>query len=127
MNQEQLYSLLTDPVVAGFANGQPIEHFDIIQSKWLRLKDIDLDAYMESPSFYRVRPETKYRPLTHAEAAGLMASGILLTNRGTKKKASIDVVRVDGVSVGGHSVTYQSLMERYTLPDGSPCGVLVNE
>lgn len=45
------------PIMKAFSEGKQIQHFNI--DKW---EDTDFMPFTDHPSYYRIKPEPKYRP-----------------------------------------------------------------
>ena len=50
------------PIMKAFSEGKQIQHFNI--DKW---EDTDFMPFTDHPSYYRIKPEPKYRPFKNAE------------------------------------------------------------
>ena len=50
------------PIIKAFSEGKQIQHFNI--DKW---EDTDFMPFTDHPSYYRIKPEPKYRPFKNVE------------------------------------------------------------
>ena len=50
------------PIMKVFSEGKQIQHFNI--DKW---EDTDFMPFTDHPSYYRIKPEPKYRPFKNVE------------------------------------------------------------
>ena len=50
------------PILKAYSEGKEIQHFNI--DKW---EDIDFMPFTDHPSYYRIKPEPKYRPFKNIE------------------------------------------------------------
>ena len=49
------------PVIKAFIEGKTIQHYESRLGSWYDLTGVDL-SFSDDPSFYRIKPEQKYRP-----------------------------------------------------------------
>ena len=50
------------PIMKAFSEGKQIQHFNI--DKW---EDTDFMPFTDHPSYYRIKPEPKYRPFKNSQ------------------------------------------------------------
>lgn len=130
MTREQAKKLL--PIIQAYAEGKEIEIFDKTK-KWetAMLPHFDCD-----PSFYRIRPEPKYRPFKdakecRAEMLKHQPFGWLISQNGEVNSLIISIDN-EGLVIGDRNngvmgfVTATDLF-KIKFADGTPFGVKVEE
>ena len=60
ITREDVKKLL--PIMKAFSEGKQIQHFNI--NKW---EDTDFMPFTDHPSYYRIKPEPKYRPFKNSQ------------------------------------------------------------
>ena len=129
MNRNQAKALL--PIIQAYAEGKEIEIFDCTKKMWETaiLPHFDCDSI-----FYRIKPETTYRPFKDAEECW---KEMLKHNHFgwlKSKEATEDVYfTITGLTNDTHGAMLNSsggwsflgLFDYYTFADGTPFGVKV--
>ena len=131
MDRNQAKALL--PIIQAYAEWKEIEIFDCTKKMWETaiLPHFDCDSI-----FYRIKPETTYRPFKDAEECWKemlkhKPFGWLKSNEATE-----DVYfTITGLTNGTHGAmlnssggwSFSGLFDYYTFADGTPFGVKVEE
>ena len=127
MDRNQAKALL--PIIQAYAEGKEIEIFDCTKKMWETaiLPHFDCDSI-----FYRIKPETTYRPFKDAEECW---KEMLKHNPfgWLKSKAATEDVyfTITGLTNDTHGVmlnssggwSFSGLFDYYTFADGTPFGV----
>ena len=131
MDRNQAKALL--PIIQAYAEGKEIEIFDCTKKMW----ETDILPHFDCDSiFYRIKPETAYRPFKDAEECwkemlkhkpfGWLKSeeateDVYFTITGLTNDTNGAMLN----SSGGWS--FSGLFDYYTFADGTPFGVKVEE
>ena len=129
MDRNQAKALL--PIIQAYAEGKEIEIFDCTKKMWETaiLPHFDCDSI-----FYRIKPETTYRPFKDAEECW----NEMLKHKPfgwlKSKEATEDVYfTITGLTNDTHGAmlnssggwSFSGLFDYYTFADGTPFGVKV--
>lgn len=130
MNRNQAKEML--PIIQAYAEGKEIEIFDDTKRKWITaiLPNFNCDS-----SFYRIKPEQKYRPFKDAEECWTemlkhQPFGWVKDKKDVHHRVLITAVDDDtcGMSLNGNAAwSLSGIMDLFTFVDGSPFGVKVEE
>ena len=127
MDRNQAKALL--PIIQAYAEGKEIEIFDCTKKMWETaiLPHFDCDSI-----FYRIKPETTYRPFKDAEECWKEMLKHKPFGWLKSKKATEDVYfTITGLTNDTHGVilnstggwSFSGLFDYYTFADGTPFGV----
>ena len=122
------------PIFQAMAGGKTIQ-FAANGNDWI---DIDgeeeglfLDTLIDNPQYYRIKPESKYRPFNDAEECwqemqkhkpfGWVKSTLF------KDLALVKRVTTLYVEINRDIIDYKDALEKFTFADGTPFGVKVEE
>ena len=105
------------PIMKAFSEGKQIQHFNI--DKW---EDTDFMPFTDHPSYYRIKPEPKYRPFKNAEECleeiqKHQPIGWIKNDKGSYFSLSF----IDNTT----DLEYQ--FNRYKFVDGTPFGIKEEE
>ena len=129
MDRNQAKALL--PIIQAYAEGKEIEIFDCTKKMWETaiLPHFDCDSI-----FYRIKPETTYRPFKDAEECWKEMLKHKPFGWLKSKEATEDVYfTITGLTNDTHGVmlnssggwSFSGLFDYYTFADGTPFGVKV--
>ena len=127
MDRNQAKALL--PIIQAYAEGKEIEIFDCTKKMWETaiLPHFDCDSI-----FYRIKPETTYRPFKDAEECWKEMLKHKPFGWLKSKEATEDVYfTITGLTNDTHgamlnssgSWSFSGLFDYYTFADGTPFGV----
>ena len=127
MDRNQAKALL--PIIQAYAEGKEIEIFDCTKKMWETaiLPHFDCDSI-----FYRIKPETTYRPFKDAEECWKEMLKHKPFGWLKSKEATEDVYfTITGLTNGTHGAmlnssggwSFSGLFDYYTFADGTPFGV----
>ena len=130
MTREEAKTML--PIIQAYAEGKEIEIFDDTKRKWITaiLPNFNCDS-----SFYRIKPEQKYRPFKDTEECWTemlkhQPFGWVKDKKDVHHRALITAVDDDtyGMSLNGNVAwSLSGIMDLFTFADGTPFGVKVEE
>ena len=131
MDRNQAKALL--PIIQAYAEGKEIEIFDCTKKMWETaiLPHFDCDSI-----FYRIKPETTYRPFKDAEECWKEMLKHKPFGWLKSKEATEDVYfTITGLTNDTHGAmlnssggwSFSGLFDYYTFADGNPFGVKVEE
>ena len=131
MDRNQAKALL--PIIQAYAEGKEIEFFDCTKKMWETaiLPHFDCDSI-----FYRIKPETTYRPFKDAEECWKKMLKHKPFGWLKSKEATEDVYfTITGLTNDTHGAmlnssggwSFSGLFDYYTFADGTPFGVKVEE
>ena len=105
------------PIMKAFSEGKQIQHFNI--DKW---EDTDFMPFTDHPSYYRIKPEPKYRPFKNVEECleeiqKHQPIGWIKNDKGSYFSLSF----IDNTT----DLEYQ--FNRYKFVDGEPFGIKEEE
>ena len=131
MDRNQAKALL--PIIQAYAEGKEIEIFDCTKKMWETaiLPHFDCDSI-----FYRIKPETTYRPFKDAEECLKEMLKHKPFGWLKSKEATEDVYfTITGLTNDTHGAmlnssggwSFSGLFDYYTFADGTPFGVKVEE
>ena len=131
MDKNQAKALL--PIIQAYAEGKEIEIFDCTKKMWETaiLPHFDCDSI-----FYRIKPETTYRPFKDAEECWKEMLKHKPFGWLKSKEATEDVYfTITGLTNDTHGAmlnssggwSFSGLFDYYTFADGTPFGVKVEE
>lgn len=120
MNKETCKKLLENNLLEKWVNGARIQ-CRYVNGTWRDINSDDI-SFNYDESYYRIKPEPKYRPFKREELCDLV--GKVVNKKNTNTYDLIISVEDDIVGIRGFSYTTVGLLEYYTFKDGSPCGVL---
>ena len=129
MDRNQAKALL--PIIQAYAEGKEIEFFDCTKKMWETaiLPHFDCDSI-----FYRIKPETTYRPFKDAEECWKEMLKHKPFGWLKSKEATEDVYfTITGLTNDTHGAmlnssggwSFSGLFDYYTSADGTPFGVKV--
>ena len=129
MDRNQAKALL--PIIQAYAEGKEIEIFDCTKKMWETaiLPHFDCDSI-----FYRIKPETTYRPFKDAEECWKEMLKHNPFGWLKSKEATEDVYfTITGLTNDTHGAmlnssggwSFSGLFDYYTFADGTPFGVKV--
>ena len=127
MDRNQAKALL--PIIQAYAEGKEIEIFDCTKKMWETaiLPHFDCDSI-----FYRIKPETTYRPFKDAEECWKEMLKHKPFGWLKRKEATEDVYfTITGLTNDTHGAmlnssggwSFSGLFDYYTFADGTPFGV----
>lgn len=131
MTREQAKELL--PIIQAFAEGEIIQYRNYYD-EWMDIKEIEEVNFISSPSNYRIKPKSKYRPFkTQEECWNEMPKhqpfGWL---KSIRKQEKVHIGRVFEVkdcllitlSINeGLNTNSSYFFNEYTFADGTPFGI----
>ena len=131
MDRNQAKALL--PIIQAYAEGKEIEIFDCTKKMWETaiLPHFDCDSI-----FYRIKPETTYRPFKDAEECWKEMLKHKPFGWLKSEEATEDVYfTITGLTNDTHGAmlnssggwSFSGLFDYYTFADGTPFGVKVKE
>ena len=131
MDRNQAKALL--PIIQAYAEGKEIEIFDCTKKMWETaiLPHFDCDSI-----FYRIKPETTYRPFKDAEECWKEMLKHKPFGWLKSKEATEDIYfTITGLTNDTHGAmlnssggwSFSGLFDYYTFADGTPFGVKVEE
>ena len=131
MDRNQAKALL--PIIQAYAEGKEIEIFDCTKKMWETaiLPHFDCDSI-----FYRIKPETTYRPFKDAEECWKEMLKHKPFGWLKSEEATEDVYfTITGLTNDTHGAmlnssggwSFSGLFDYYTFADGNPFGVKVEE
>ena len=131
MDRNQAKALL--PIIQAYAEGKEIEIFDCTKKMWETaiLPHFDCDSI-----FYRIKPDTTYRPFKDAEECWKEMLKHKPFGWLKSKEATEDVYfTITGLTNDTHGAmlnssggwSFSGLFDYYTFADGTPFGVKVEE
>lgn len=127
MNRNQVKELL--PIIKAFTEGKQIQH---LTDKWKDTDELDIDLTV-NPEFYRIKPESKFRPFKDAEecwAEMFKHEPFGFTKFKNAKSGYYMITYIASGAVVGMNNTpfdYESMFDTYTFADGTPFGVKIKE
>ena len=131
MTRENAKALL--PIIKAYAEGKEIEIFDCTKKMW----ETDILPHFDCDSiFYRIKPETAYRPFKDAEECWKEMLKHKPFGWLKSKEATEDVYfTITGLTNDTHGAmlnssggwSFSGLFDYYTFADGTPFGVKVEE
>ena len=131
MDRNQAKALL--PIIQAYAEGKEIEIFDCTKKMWETaiLPHFDCDSI-----FYRIKPETTYRPFKDAEECWKEMLKHNPFGWLKRQEATEDVYfTITGLTNDTHGAmlnssggwSFSGLFDYYTFADGTPFGVKVEQ
>ena len=127
MDRNQAKALL--PIIQAYAEGKEIEIFDCTKKMW----ETDILPHFDCDSiFYRIKPETTYRPFKDAEECWKEMLKHKPFGWLKSKEATEDVYfTITGLTNDTHGAmlnssggwSFSGLFDYYTFADGTPFGV----
>ena len=122
MTREEAKELL--PIIQAWAEGKSIQ-YQTDSGSWT---DIIKDLYIgNSPSLYRIKPESKYRPFkTKEECWNEMMKHQpfgWIKNNDTKRLRNIDSIGNSSIDIKGSTLYFDVVLNVYTFADGAPFGI----
>ena len=122
MTREEAKKLL--PIIQAYAEGKEIEFFDWTKKMWETaiLPHFDCDSI-----FYRIKPETTYRPFKDAEECWneMQKHQPFGWVKSTLFKDLVLVKRVTTlyVEINRDIIDYKDALEKFTFADSTPFGI----
>ena len=124
MTREEAKKLL--PIIQAWTEGKKIQ-FKSRFGKWVDVKENDALNFEYSPSDYRIKPESKYRPFKNQEECWQEMHNHpnfgWLKRNSTGRYVHISVVSSDNLMFGSKRYDYKAAFECYTFTDGTPFGI----
>ena len=131
MNRQQAKELL--PIIKAYAEGKTIQYY-YIDTGWA---DIDPDGtidFSDSPSKYRIKLESKYRPFRTKEECWQEMLKHQPFGWVKNKNVENEYYLTDGVfysenlecpvvSMSGEALSYKEMINDYLFADGTPFGI----
>ena len=122
------------PILQALADGKTIQ-FAATDTEWIDLDSdedgLSLETLINSPQFYRVKPEFKYRPFKDAEEcwAEMLKHESFGWVKSTlfKDLALVQRVTTLYVEINRDIIDYKDTLEKFTFADGTPFVVKVEE
>ena len=131
MDRNQAKALL--PIIQAYAEGKEIEIFDCTKKMW----ETDILPHFDCDSiFYRIKPDTTYRPSKDAEESWKEMLKHKPFGWLKSKESTEDVYfTITGLTNDTHGAmlnssggwSFSGLFDYYTFADGTPFGVKVEE
>lgn len=118
MDKEQTKAAVA--VMAAFCEEREIEYFDEVDKKWRGASKPSWDFLYTK---YRIKPSKKLVPFTMDNCP----VGKVVRTKNRDYRGILEEAGVLTVLVPWSRPTYEILLERYTMDDGSPCGIEVTE
>ena len=114
------------PVIKAFIEGKTIQHYESRLGSWYDLTGVDL-SFSDDPSFYRIKPEPKYRPFkTKEECWNEMQKHQpfcwIISNK-FENFEQITYVGPNIISMSDKNSYFSTAFEDYKFVDGSPFGI----
>ena len=124
MTREEAKKLL--PIIQAWTEGKKIQ-FKSRFGKWVDVEENDALNFEYSPSDYRIKPESKYRPFKNQEECWQEMHNHpnfgWLKRNSTGRYVHISVVSSDNLMFGSKRYDYKAAFECYTFVDGTPFGI----
>lgn len=130
MNRKEAAELL--PIIKAYAEGREIEFFDETEKMWTTaiLPHFDCNS-----SFYRIKPESKYRPFSNEEECWNEMQkhqpfGVVKDKHFTNYPIhrAFTCLYADCCDFGGYEdETFESCFKNLLFADGTPFGIKVEE
>lgn len=127
MTREEAKNML--PIIQAYAEGKEIEIFDKPKRMWVTAI---LPLFNCDSSYYRIKPESKYRPFKNAEEclAEMQKHQLFgwVKNQGLYRNiANVMSCSITFADNEARDVNYEQAFKNYTFADGLPFGVKVEE
>lgn len=130
MNRKEAAELL--PIIKAYAEGKEIEIFNETKKMWITAIRPHFDC---DSSFYRIKPESKYRSFKNAEECWNEMQkhqpfGWVKDKKDVHHRVLITAIDDDtcGMSLNGNVAwSLSGIMDLFTFADGTPFGVKVEE
>ena len=124
MTREEAKKLL--PIIQAWTEGKKIQ-FKSRFGKWVDVEENDALNFEYSPSDYRIKPESKYRPFKNQEECWQEMHNHpnfgWLKRNSTGRYVHISVISSDDLMFGSKGYSYKAAFECYTFVDGTPFGI----
>ena len=128
MNRKEAAELL--PIIKAYAEGKEIEIFDDTKRKWITaiLPNFNCDS-----SFYRIKPEQKYRPFKDTEECWTEMQKHQpfgwVQDKVSKAFYNIAFLNVKNIYIGTSNIShnYTDILFNFTFADGTPFGIKEEE
>lgn len=119
MNREHWKAML--PFITAFANGERVEHRSTIHGQWSNSPSL---YFTDPPEHYRRAPATRLRPWRMDE----VPLGKKIRRKDGLSRCVLTSARRETMHCGmtihsASGIPCDELLERWTMSDGSPCGV----
>ena len=102
------------PIIKAYSEGKQIQHFNI--DKW---KDTDFMPFTDHPSYYRIKPEPKYRSFKSVEECW----DEMKKHQPFGWFIDIRDKYYTHINLLGKSTDFDYLFKIYTFADGTPFGI----
>ena len=116
ITREDVKKLL--PIMKAFSEGKQIQHFNI--NKW---EDTDFMPFTDHPSYYRIKPEPKYRSFKSVEECW----DEMKKHQPFGWFIDIRDKYYTHINLLGKSTDFDYLFKIYTFADGTPFGIKEEE
>ena len=116
MTRENAKKLL--PIIKAYSEGKEIQHF--WENKW---EDIKFPQFVDLPSSYRIKPESKYRPFKSVEECW----DEMKKHQPFGWFIDIRDKYYTHITLLGKSTDFDYLFNIYTFADGTPFGIKKEE
>ena len=123
MTREEAKEML--PIIQAYAEGKTIQIYDDVEEVWIDINFED-PRFEGIPSYYRIKPEPKYRPFKTQEECWEE----MLKHQPfgwIKRINGNDLFRISSVNCGGITTLvyyrFSISFEQFTFIDGTPFGI----
>ena len=106
------------PIIKAYSEGKQIQHFNI--DKW---EDTDFMPFTDHPSYYRIKPEPKYRSFKSVEECW----DEMKKHQPFGWFIDIRDKYYTHINLLGKSTDFDYLFKIYTFADGTPFGIKEEE
>lgn len=108
--------------VDAILDGKDVE-VNLQNGQWVKVDYRDLFSSFKKE--YRVKPQQKYVPFTFKDAKDLIGKAVI--KKDDKVVRLIIGILESEVCMDAINVYFETLLDRYTFLDGTPCGKLENQ
>ena len=112
------------PIIKAFSEGKQIQYFNTSYNEW---KDLEYARFDDDPSYYRIKPESKYIPFKSVEECWEEMQkhqpfGWVISIK-TENFEQITYVGPNIISLSDSNLSFSTAFDKYKFVDGSPFGI----